>query len=123
MSTTPESFYALISTQIAGLSLPDKVHTLWRLYEKLRKIHNAVGDVYRHRKTILEFKAEYPTVFGKISGELQPYIDGNYLSQEGWNYFLFNMFEPRHGTIMQITCELLQEMKDTAVLTELEPFQ
>lgn len=122
MSISPLEFRSWLDSQLAGLSLPEKMHVIQRIYEKLRLIHNAVGAVYRQEKTINEFKTEYPEVFDKIKVELQQYIVDGYLNQEGWNYFCDNMFNPRHDSITQVMCEIRYALRATPSIKELEAF-
>lgn len=122
MSVTQDDFLSWLRNQITSLPLPEKDHTIQRIYEKLRLIHNAVGAVHRQEKTILQFKAEYPNVYEKIKTELQPFIQGSYLTIEGWRYFEKNMFDPRHDAIVSVMVEIRGILRGSQATTELEAF-
>jgi hypothetical protein len=122
LSTTEEDFEAWLRNQLNGQVLLQKVHTIQRLYEKIRLIHNAVGRVYRQEETITDFQTQYPVVFDKIKGELQPYVEGGYLTRQGWEYFLGHMFDPRHNVIIGFILQVRKIMRETAAVLDLAPF-
>lgn len=122
MSTTSEEFLDNLRIKLAGLTLRQIAHTIQRLYEKLRLIHNAVGDVYMHRKTINEFKTAYPNVFNKLKAKMAPYMDGDYITEEGWNFFLDNMFDPRHDVITTVLLEIRKRLRTETAENEVDAF-
>jgi len=122
MSINYEDFLAWLKSQLAELSLVQKAHTIQRVYEKIRLVHNAVGDVYKHRQTIVEFKLAYPVVYEKLKVEIAPFVDGDYITEDGWKYFLQNMFDPRHNAIMNVLLEIRKTLRNTLASTEVEGF-
>lgn len=120
MSVTEEVYRNRLKESLAPLTLQQKTHTVFRLYEKLRLIHNAVGDVFQHRATIQEFQDKYPNVYDKVKGELAPYADNGYITEEGWMYFLNEMFEPRYTVVGNFIGQIRQVINATSAAYELE---
>lgn len=120
MSITEEELKDYLIAEYSTLSLPQKWHALQRYYERLRTIHNAVGDVYKHEITVQQFAAEYPVVASKIQPELSPYIIGGYLTEEGWNIFKEQMFEPRHAVAIHFFVLLKNQLRNTVSLKDVD---
>jgi len=123
MSITQDEYEAKIRARLSGLMLLQKHHTLQRTYRKIRLIHNDVGDVYMRRQTFVQFQAKRPNVFAKIRSELRPFLIGDYLSKEGWEYFLTNMFTPRDMVLLGLILELRAELRGTAADLEIDPME
>ena len=122
MSITQEKFKANLQLRLEGLVLLQKAHTVQRLYEKIRLIHNAVGDIYMRRKTISEFQAEHPAVYDKIKAELAPFVVDGYLTENGWRLFEEFMFDPRHDVIIGFILEARRRMRTETAETEVDAF-
>lgn len=86
--------------------LHQKLHTVMRLYEKLRRLHNAVGDIVSHRITLREFKDKYgPAIqkHPKLARRLRLILetDAEYITWEQWQWFLSEFFDPLHDRIVR----------------------
>lgn len=106
-----DEFIFNLTLKLEDLTWKQKIHTINRLYEKLRQIHNAVGDVYAKRKTIQQFKKEYPVIFEKLKPHFAPYVEGNYLSEKGWHRFLAFVFDPLHDGVTHWRTRLVAKIR------------
>jgi hypothetical protein len=122
LSTTYEDFNAWLKNSLLNLTPLQKIHTVQRVYEKLRHIHNAIGAVYHHDLTVADFKVQYPIVYDKIKGELAPYVVDQYLSREGWELFIRDMFNPRHEVVLDFIRLIRVTLRGSVAQTEVEPF-
>lgn len=123
MSTSADEFKASLEAKFSGLTIFQKFHSLHRLFEKLRLIHNAIGDVYMHRKTITQFQANYPQVYDVVKTELAPYVEGDYLNKDGWLFFEENMFNPRHDVIVSFILNVRSQLRTQVAEHDFEPIE
>jgi len=114
----------MLEAKLTGYTRLQKMHTLLRLIEKLRLIHNAVGDasVLRQVITIAQFAASYPEVYARLKTELAPYVVGNYLSETGFRYFQDHIFDPRENACFRVLNPVKIELRNITADFELNPF-
>lgn len=122
MSITQNKAKIKMLSQLQGLDFKDQFHSVQWMKEKLRRIHNAIGAVYRQDKTISELQAEYPAVYAKLAPELTPYVIGDYISEAGWDFFTKNMFDPRQNAILDLISMGRKLMRDRTPSIEIDMF-
>ena len=125
MSVTQAVFQSLVEQRLAGSTTIQRMHSVVRLKERLRLIHNAVGKAteMKQLKTVTEFQVAYPQVYAKISPELAPYVSGGYLTRAGWEYFRANMYNPRSGAITTLLLEIRAALKVSVPNIDITPFE
>lgn len=112
MSTNTQTAYEKLIQRLQPLSWKQRIHTVNRLYEKIRLVHNAVGDVYAKRATIQDFQTNYPTISQKLAPIMSQHIVNNHLTEMGWRVFQDNIFNPRHNAICKIRSQLVAQIKN-----------
>lgn len=109
-----------IRRKLQPLSWPQRIHVINRAYEFLRKIHNGIGSVYKRERTfqdlaqvpaVQRFKDKFPVKYSQLRDALMPYAVDDYLSEEGWNYFVTGIFNPRHDVICHARAVLRHRIK------------
>lgn len=125
MSIEDFEFRAKLENRLSSLSGSEKIHSLYRVAEKLRLVHNVVGGMTKMRKdmTVKEFQVAHPILYSKLAPELVPFVVKRHLSKEGWDYFIDNIFDPREVAIMVFIGDIKRELMTKTSLEEIDPLE
>ena len=125
MSIEDFEFRAWLEVRISSLSNRKCFHVLYRLRERLRLIHNAVGKATRMSKamTITEFQTAYPALYNKLAPELASFVVNGYLSKAGWDYFIDNIYRPRTRAVADYISDIKQQLMAEMSPDEINPFE